>query len=223
MMLFRLSKQKLRCADELTEEEAPAVRPQSKRIDLASCSGSTVVALPCGHAFHFSCIMHWLRQCRMAGRRAVCPMCQAPVAVQTQLTWRLWFEQARLAGGQDPLLEGLARLDNEAHLPPIGADHIRVNFLNGFMPQSHMLHLQHHPHAPPPHQEVPFVVRWRHTPTPVALAPASKVPPPPSADTGNEEQARMRQHEEHHEGHRNVSCIRNAAGSFGHGRTNVDG
>lgn len=48
-------------------------------ICLEACTDAWQMELPCGHAAHSSCLLHWLRSQNGGGRCSTCPLCRAPL------------------------------------------------------------------------------------------------------------------------------------------------
>ncbi|DBA86614.1 TPA: hypothetical protein ACH3X1_005082 [Trebouxia sp. C0004] len=48
-------------------------------------------ALPCGHAFHDSCIAKWLSQCHVQSRQPTCPMCNLVIKLEVSYQFRMFF------------------------------------------------------------------------------------------------------------------------------------
>ncbi|GIL76693.1 hypothetical protein Vretimale_8764 [Volvox reticuliferus] len=81
-------------------------------------------ALPCGHAYHYDCLMQWMEQCSSTGVKQVCPMCQR--SIQLQVRWRLPRSLRCIVGAA---AVGTARpLDDagDAALPGAGRRRARV-------------------------------------------------------------------------------------------------
>ncbi|GLI65396.1 hypothetical protein VaNZ11_008952 [Volvox africanus] len=81
-------------------------------------------ALPCGHAYHYDCLMQWMEQCSSTGVKQVCPMCQR--SIQLQVRWRLPRSLRCIVGAA---AVGTARpLDDagDAALPGARQRHVRM-------------------------------------------------------------------------------------------------
>lgn len=89
-------------------------------------------ALPCGHAFHDSCIAKWLAQCHAQSRQPTCPMCNLVIKLEVSyqidlvLPWpwaRAQRPQARRRSQQAPQHQLPLPHHNDAAAADISTDH----------------------------------------------------------------------------------------------------
>ncbi|KAA6427331.1 MAG: hypothetical protein FRX49_01996 [Trebouxia sp. A1-2] len=69
-------------------------------------------ALPCGHAFHDSCIAKWLAQCHVQSRQPTCPMCNLVIKLEVSYQFSKFFSWP-WARAQQPQQEAAAHTDEE--------------------------------------------------------------------------------------------------------------
>eukprot|EP00798_Chlamydomonas_sp_ICE-L_P023003 gene23003-30195_t len=94
------------------DADAAPQPPLNPALSSALSSGSHTAAnaargysLPCGHAYHHTCLTQWLHQCHAQGVAPTCPMCQ--VDIKLEVKWRFpypWHPPANQLGinGAEP-------------------------------------------------------------------------------------------------------------------------